>query len=60
MTAPPLPPLDKDPFSIFLSVLSRLLSASFFADIQAVWSSLKINPSPVPVLAEPGFGAGIE
>ena len=36
MTAPPSPPLASDPFNIFLSVLSRLLSANFFADIQAV------------------------
>lgn len=60
ITAPPSPPRASDPFNIFLSVLSRLLSDNFFADIQAVWSSLRISPSPDPVFDEPGFGDGIE
>lgn len=47
-------------FNNLFSSLSRLPSACFFARTQAVWSSRRIRPSPGPVFADPGLGAGIE
>ena len=38
---------------------SRLPSARFFARCHASWSSRRTRPSPGPLFALPGFGAGI-
>lgn len=52
--------LDAVALNILFSSFSLLPSAYLFARTHAVWSSLRMSPSPAPVLAVPGFGAGIE
>lgn len=57
---PGAPLLLAELVNIRLSSRSLFPSACFFARTQAVWSSLRISPSPGPVFAVPAFGAGIE